>query len=253
LHFQVYIYPDTAENKNAFAKAIPSLHLPLRTSSPGQHRLMGHQFILNTALSDKFIAYPTWTLSLPPEEDIQSLVPSLRGPIASIGKVLGNRTTLYKYLNPRLFAMLTASRSISPPTCAVYLIDSAKGSIIYRATLPSSAGHCDVKVSLTENWLIYHYFDGEFDSFGQAKGYRMVSVELYEGKHIDDKTKRHESLLSLFVFHCLKLLSPSAPICHPSRIQALMLRPSNSHMSFPMASLPFPRPRRNLASQVKIS
>jgi hypothetical protein len=151
---------------------------------------MGHQLVLNPELSDKFVAYPTWTLSLPPEEDIQSMVPASRGLVASIGKVLGNRTTLYKYLNPRLFVILTASPSLSPPTCGVYLADSTKGTIVYHATLPSSAGTCDVKATFTENWLVYHYYDEDAAGVGQAKGYRMVTVELYEGKQVDDKTER---------------------------------------------------------------
>jgi len=92
-------------------------------------------------------------------------------------------------LNPRLFAVLTASHSVSPPTCGIYLVDGAKGSIVYRAVVPARGGACDVKVALTENWLVYHYFDEEYDAVGQAKGYRMVTVELYEGRNIDDKTK----------------------------------------------------------------
>lgn len=76
-------------------------------------------------------------------------------------------------------------------------MDSAKGTIVYHATLPSSAGACDVKASFTENWLVYHYFDEDFTGVGQAKGYRMITVELYEGKGIDDKTKRYVRTFSL--------------------------------------------------------
>lgn len=187
---QIYLYPDTEGNKEAFTRAAPSLSFPLRTNSAGQRRLVGHKLLLNPSLSDQFVAHSTWTLSLPAEEDIQSLIPATRSPIASFGKVLGNRTTLYKYLNPRLFGVLTVSHSVSPPTCGIYLVDSTKGTIIYRAVIPARGGACDVKVALTENWLVYHYYDEEFSGVGQAKGYRMVTVELYEGRSIDDKTKR---------------------------------------------------------------
>lgn len=160
-------------------------------NSPSQRRLVGHQVVFNPSLSDRHTAYPTWTLSLPPAEVIQSIIPATRGPIASLGKVLGNRTTLYKYLNPRLSIVLTSSHLASPASCGVYVIDTVKGTVVYRAALPATAGSCDVKATLTENWLVYHYYEDEFSGTGQAKGYRVVTVEFYEGKQIDDKTKRY--------------------------------------------------------------
>jgi hypothetical protein len=144
------------------------------------------------------VAYPTWTSSLAAGEVIQSLIPPARGPIASIGKVLGNRTTLYKYLNPHLFVALTASHSVTPSSCGIYVIDGVKGTIIYSATLPSHSGMCDMQASLRENWLVYHYFDREFAGVGSTKGYRMVTVELYEGTRVDDKTKRYVVLPLFF-------------------------------------------------------
>jgi hypothetical protein len=132
-----------------------------------------------------------------------------KGQVASIGKVLTNRTTLYKYLNPRLFVLLTEpsapmnaqfsaiTGTTKPGECGVYVVDAAKGTVIYRATVPGVTGPsgvggvCDVKASLAENWLVYHYYDDDFSGQGQTKGWRMVSVELYEGKGIDDKTMRY--------------------------------------------------------------
>lgn len=128
------------------------------------------------------------------------LAPAGRGPVASIGKVLGNRTTLYKYLNPRLFTALTVTPTKN--LCGLYLIDSAKGTIIYQVRIPADHGVCDVKTALTENWLVYHYYDNEVSSGNSlgTKGYRMVSVELYEGQGVDDKTGR--CALSSFELPC---------------------------------------------------
>ncbi|KAM6494742.1 hypothetical protein JOM56_009365 [Amanita muscaria] len=43
---------------------------------------------------------------------------------------------------------------------------------------------CDVKMILTETWLVYHCYDDDAAcgtaGLGQAKGWRMVSVEMYE-------------------------------------------------------------------------
>ncbi|THU88882.1 DUF1620-domain-containing protein, partial [Dendrothele bispora CBS 962.96] len=203
---KVHLYPDTTTSRALFSSYISSFAVPIRLSdaTQGQYRVVGHQITASTGLSKKpeFSAYPTWTLSLPEGEDIQSIVPSTGGPVASIGKVLGNRTTLYKYLNQRMFILLTephsrssvvassASSSNHKTVCGLYLVDSLKGSIVYKTKLPvSSTGSCDVKAVLTENWLVYHYYDDEYRGTGQAKGYRIVSVELYEGKQPDDKIR----------------------------------------------------------------
>lgn len=152
-------------------------------------------------------------MSLPEGEDIRTMIPAARGPVASVGKVLGNKTTLYKYLNPRLVILLTAPHSapVASTTstktrvaaCGIYLVDSAKGTVVYRATLPATdGGACDVKATLVENWLVYHYYDPDFSGTGQTKGWRMVSVELYEGKAVDEKTKRFVFLVPCYTIKC---------------------------------------------------
>lgn len=184
------MYPDTDETQEAFSQVSPSLHLPLRTGHPGHRQLTGHQISSEPEFTGKHIAQPTWTFTLPPSEDILSIVPRPSEPVASLGKVLGNRTTLYKYLNPHLAAVVAGSSITPAASCSIYLIDSAKGTIFYHVALPSSGGACDIKVMLTENWLVYQYYDGDMAGTDQAKSYRLVSVELYEGTGVDEKTKR---------------------------------------------------------------
>ncbi|OBZ74558.1 ER membrane protein complex subunit 1 [Grifola frondosa] len=190
---QVHLYPDTSENTDAFKKVLPSLRMPLRTGPPGQRRLTGHQLSPEVEFTGRHVAYPMWTLSFPATEDIRAVIPRPYEPVASLGKVLGNRTTLYKYLNPNLVAVITGPSAALPASqsasCAIYLVDGSKGTIIYHAVLPSMGGACDVKAVLTENWLVYHYYDDETTGVDQAKSYRIVSVELYEGSGVDDKTK----------------------------------------------------------------
>jgi hypothetical protein len=38
---------------------------------------------------------------------------------------------------------------------------------------------------------VYSYFDEDFAGVGSSKGYRVVSVEFYEGVKADDKLKRY--------------------------------------------------------------
>ena len=190
----MHLYPPTDASTNVFEASVGALRIPLRTGPPGQRRLTGHQVPPDVEFTGKHIAYPTWSLPLPASEDIRSIFARPADqPVASLGKVLGNRTTLYKYLNPNLVGLLTGPSAGAPAseraTCGLYLVDGAKGTIVYHAALPSVHGECDVKATLVENWLVYHYYDPEVGVNG-AKSYRAVSVELYEGYGPDDKRKR---------------------------------------------------------------
>jgi len=189
-NFQVYLYPDTAKTQTAFQNLIPKLSFPLRTKGEQTTRVVGHQISPSDNPAFRPVAHPTWSLTLQPSEFIQSLIPpASRGPIASFGKVLGNRTTLYKYLNPRLFTVLTSIPEKAK--CGLYVVDSMKGTILYRVEVDATsiARRCQMKAVLVENWLVYHYYESEI-SDGGAKGYRIISVEFYEGQGIDEKTKR---------------------------------------------------------------
>ncbi|KAM5541019.1 hypothetical protein V8D89_005330 [Ganoderma adspersum] len=189
---QVHLYPETGEAKQAFKEIATSLRIPLRAGQPGKRVLAGHHVPEELEFTGRHVAYQTWSLPFPADQDILSLFSRPTDPVASLGKVLGNRTTLYKYLNPNVLGVLTGPPSTAPvsdkATCGVYLVDGAKGTILYQAVVPSVGGRCDVKAVLVENWLVYHYYDNDV-GVNQAKGYRIVSVELYEGKGIDDKRK----------------------------------------------------------------
>ena len=202
------MYPSTPKTESKFKALSSALHFPLRTSSPP--RISGHKISLEKEFTGRHIAYPIWTTSFAPNEDIVGIVkPNGRiDGVASFGKVLGNRTTLYKYLNDGLVVVLTSSLSPSPSdnsekgTCGIYVVDGIKGSILYHPVLPASPaksytsitgtgkqGVCDVKVMLIENWLVYHYYVGEEEGQDDARSYRVVSVEFYEGG-IDEKIRR---------------------------------------------------------------
>ena len=128
---QVHLYPNTEATTQAFEKAVGSLRIPLRAGLPGQRRLTGHQIPPTVEFTGRHIAYPTWTLPLPSGADIRAIFARPTDPVASLGKVLGNRTTLYKYLNPNLFGFVTGPSAGLPTTdktsCAVYLVDGEIG------------------------------------------------------------------------------------------------------------------------------
>jgi len=202
---QVYPYPVMEETQATLTHYADSLHFPISVETddgkfiPGagttQRRLLGHKIQLNDQLSGKYVAYPTWTFSLPAGEDIQALIsPFGSGGASKSGavgfeKVLGNQKSLYKYLNPRMMVLLSLPHAPKigqgNGTCGVYVLDFGKGNVIYHAALPAVDGVCDVKVLLVENWLVYHYYGGEVGKVlggsEETKGRRVVTVELYEG------------------------------------------------------------------------
>lgn len=184
---QVHLYPDTSSAKSHFSSVAPKLYFPLRANG----RVLGHQIHPEMERTGKFTAYSTWTTHFPPGEDIISLsTRPLDEPVASLGKVLGDRTTLYKFLSPHTSVVVTRSSRVNAKTCGVYVIDGAKGSLLYHAIVPANEGSCEVITSLTENWLVYLYYDSEGTGVNDAKGYRVVSVEFYEGKEVNDRTRR---------------------------------------------------------------
>ncbi|KAH8102954.1 hypothetical protein BXZ70DRAFT_889895 [Cristinia sonorae] len=205
---QTHIFPDTAFNYDVFTRVVKSLHFPLRSSAGTSRTLTGHKINPVKEFTGKHVAYPTWTSAFPSNEEIRAIVtrPS-SSPVASFGKVLGNRTTLYKYLNPNALVVLTGTTTAAKvKSCSVYVIDASKGSILYHSVIPPLlSGECDVKAVFTENWLVYHYYDSETGPGDQTKSHRIVSVEFYEGNKGDDKTSSSDlssySNASTSVYH----------------------------------------------------
>lgn len=129
---------------------------------------------------------PNWDISF--ESTGETIIYDFKPPrtsVASLGKVMGDRTTLYKYLNSHVVGVVTKSTN-ADSTHGIYLIDGVTGAIIYHTAVESKQGS-KVLATMSENWLVYTYVgvNGE-----EGWGQKVVSVEIYEGKGKDDKTKR---------------------------------------------------------------
>ncbi|KAL9617942.1 MAG: hypothetical protein Q9160_007308 [Pyrenula sp. 1 TL-2023] len=106
-------------------------------------------------------------------------------PVASIGKVLGNRSVLYKYLSPNL-ALAT---STSEDALTVTLLDAITGTILYTTTHPSIDTSSPISSVISENWFAYSFFgnpSSEPSSPG-AKGHHLIITELYESPYPNDR------------------------------------------------------------------
>lgn len=177
------------------------MHFVLQAGSPQGQYLEGYSVIpvhFNGPFGSEMLpSYLTWRSTLKAGETIVSVTRRPQRPVASPGKVLGDRSTLYKYLNPHLLAVVTATAG-PEVHCTVYLVDSIKGTILYSSALRAAKkGRCDLKVSLVENWLVYHYWeDGHAGGLGHGlPGWRIASVELYDGA--PDVKRKSEELVGL--------------------------------------------------------
>ncbi|KAF7343647.1 hypothetical protein MSAN_01985600 [Mycena sanguinolenta] len=117
--FQINPYPEIEASTALLAHHAPNLYLPFMESSADGPRIQARPESVGQ-------------VHRAPDPHVE--------PIVS----LGNRTTLYKYLNPRMFVVLTKGESSA---CGMYVVDGAKGSMLYGA---GSTG-CDVHATLVEN------------------------------------------------------------------------------------------------------
>ena len=135
-----------------------------------------------------------WQFTPAPGEIVKSVIarPS-HDPVASIGKALGDRNVLYKYLNPNI--LLITALGTEALTATFYILDSASGDVIHSVTHVGVDTNLPIASTISENWFAYSLFS-ETSSFSQGqseidqqvlKGYQMVISELYESPHANDR------------------------------------------------------------------
>ncbi|XP_012888868.1 PREDICTED: ER membrane protein complex subunit 1 isoform X2 [Dipodomys ordii] len=119
----------------------------------------------------------SWELTIPPE--IQRIV-KVKGKrssehVHSQGRVMGDRSVLYKSLNPNLLAVVTESTDIHHERTfiGIFLIDGVTGRIIHSSVQRKAKG--PVHIVHSENWVVYQYWNTK------ARRNEFTALELYEG------------------------------------------------------------------------
>jgi len=130
-----------------------------------------------------------WSFSTPKTQRIVHIAtrPS-HDPVASIGRVLGDRRVKYKYLNPN--TILVAAADDSASTLTVYLLDTVSGEILTSATHEGVDTGKPVECAIAENWFLCSFFARYTmkDSAGQSlMGYQLVVSDLYESDEANDR------------------------------------------------------------------
>lgn len=125
-----------------------------------------------------------WHFVPQPGEKILSIVSRpVNDPVASIGKVLGDRNVLYKYLNPNM-ALLVTSHELTK-SASVYVLDTVSGAVIHSNTHKNVDLSAPIASTLSENWFAYS-FTAE-SSASSPKGHQLVSGELFESLSANDR------------------------------------------------------------------
>ncbi|KAF7502224.1 hypothetical protein GJ744_006429 [Endocarpon pusillum] len=162
-----------------------------------------------------------WTFSSAAGSRITNVVARpAHDPVSSIGKVLGDRSVLYKYLSPNLVLITSTKRD----SFTIYLLDSITGTILYSATHQDADTSSPIPSVLSENWFTYSFF-GTSDAKSPSKCHQLVIVELYESPIPNDRGPLGSSSANYSSF------SPGS-ITKPHTItQSFVITQPISHMS----------------------
>lgn len=141
--------------------------------------------VLTGSLENQHSTESVWTFEPPTGERIVGYASRpLKDPVASIGKVLGDRRVLYKYLNPNL--VLVTAVSDSSRTASVYLLDSASGQLLHTMSHNDIDTSRPIPSTISENWFSYSL---TIDSSGssESRGHQLIVSDLYESPLPDDR------------------------------------------------------------------
>uniref|UniRef100_A0A452G684 ER membrane protein complex subunit 1 n=1 Tax=Capra hircus TaxID=9925 RepID=A0A452G684_CAPHI len=167
--YKVTPFPATRNVLRQLHELAPSIFFYLVDADQG--RLCGYRLRkdLTTELS--------WELTIPPE--VQRIV-QVKGKrssehVHSQGRVMGDRSVLYKSLNPNLLAVVTESTDAHHERTfiGIFLVDGVTGRIIHSSVQRKAKG--PVHIVHAENWVAYQYWNTK------ARRNEFTALELYEG------------------------------------------------------------------------
>ncbi|PWY98863.1 DUF1620-domain-containing protein [Testicularia cyperi] len=174
---QLYLFPDTLAVAESFEPLSDRFFFSTReetNGAAGGTKFIGHVTV--AGLGNVHKSSQVWSLPLPQGERIVDVIDGLsRDAIASYGRVLGDRSTLYKYLNPHARVITTVSPALNQ--AHVYLIDTITGAVLHEALLEDVDTSLPFKANFAENWITYTY---SVRTKEEGVSTRVVTTELFE-------------------------------------------------------------------------
>ncbi|KAI8627881.1 DUF1620-domain-containing protein [Xylariaceae sp. FL1651] len=161
----------------------PKQTVVTRTS---ENEIQGFVFVKKGELAS---AVPVWSFSPPAGHRIINIAGhSQHDSIASIGRVLGDRTVMYKYLNPNTIVVAAIDDKAS--VLSVFLLETVSGQVLTSSTYEGVDSNKDISCVIAENWFSCTYY-GQYqvrDTEAQnLKGYQVVISDLYESELANDR------------------------------------------------------------------
>ena len=135
-----------------------------------------------------------WTFVPRSHEKIVSVAArASNDPVASIGKALGDRNVLYKFLNPNLLVIGTIN--IDARSASFHVLDAISGHVVHTITHPMVDVNQPITCVVSENWFAYALYSNFTDDGAKAtagspstsKGYQLVISELFESSLANDR------------------------------------------------------------------
>jgi hypothetical protein len=130
-----------------------------------------------------------WTFQPPVGQKIVKVISRpTHDPVASIGRVLPDRTVMYKYLNPNLVLVTAISEAAAIAT--FYLLDSVSGDVLHSTTHEGVDTTQPITSAISENWFVYSLWSDILPTTSglpASKGYQLVVTELYESDVPNDR------------------------------------------------------------------
>lgn len=105
---------------------------------------------------------------------------AIHDPVASIGRILGDRSVMYKYISPNM-VLLTATSATS---LTIYVLDAVTGTILHTDHQTGVLTALPHPAILSENWIAYS-FSTAHSKHGMI--HNLVVSELYESSIPNDR------------------------------------------------------------------
>ncbi|KAI8803180.1 hypothetical protein BJ742DRAFT_830227 [Cladochytrium replicatum] len=192
---QVTLYPNTTEAHQSFQSILDNFYLHVADPLGGD-TIRGY-YLQAPSADGIYGSKIVWSFQLPEGEKFAAFA-TRESPetVASLGRVLGNRQVLYKYLNPNMIAFATLKVTAESSSVFIYLFDTVTGSILYRAGHPAGGDlstsfdkvshRSAIQVLQCENWVVYTYFNHG----PEAAGEELVTTSSDEEGDKDRRSRR---------------------------------------------------------------
>lgn len=180
--YTVHTYP--ASYKKTLKQFLPTVFFHTVNIVDGE--ILGYRLVNNRG---KIQTENIWSINMQKNlQTVTNVVPKRPSEVVhSQGRVLGDRSVLYKYVNPNL--VVVTAEGEEPPLPSqkapsnflnIYLIDFISGNIVFHATHRRVRG--PVHVVHSENWVVYNFYSQK------NRRNEMVVLEMYEGKEQSNST-----------------------------------------------------------------